>query len=164
GGTGQFHPVAMLQRQNDSPGIVAVKQRRAAGRPWPFHRKAIVAQDILPFLARNGAAAFAADQARDEGRVPPAGGAEAEVAGHQRVAADALRRVDRRDRPLQAHPRPLWSAAMTKAPLLTDRRALGRNRARALALPEPALFLHETAADEVKERLETVNRTFTDAA
>lgn len=53
---------------------------------------------------------------------------------------------------------------MTKAPLLTDRRALERNRTRALALPAPALFLHETAADEVKERLETVNRTFTDAA
>lgn len=53
---------------------------------------------------------------------------------------------------------------MTKAPPLTDRPALERNRARALALPAPALFLHETAVDEVKERLETVNRTFTDAA
>jgi len=53
---------------------------------------------------------------------------------------------------------------MTKAPLLTDRRALERNRARALALPAPALFLHETAIAEVQERLETVNRTFTDAA
>ena len=53
---------------------------------------------------------------------------------------------------------------MTKASLLTDRPALERNRARALALPAPALFLHETAVDEVKERLETVNRTFTDAA
>ncbi len=53
---------------------------------------------------------------------------------------------------------------MTHGPLLTDRRALQRNRARALAMPSPALFLHETAIDEVKERLETVNRTFTDAA
>ncbi len=52
---------------------------------------------------------------------------------------------------------------MTASPL-TDRRALMRNRARALALPSPALFLHEAAVDEVKERLETVNRTFTDAA
>lgn len=53
---------------------------------------------------------------------------------------------------------------MTQGPLLTDRPALERNRARALAMPGPALFLHETAIDEVKERLETVNRTFTDAA
>ncbi|MDQ2065150.1 methyltransferase domain-containing protein [Xinfangfangia sp. CPCC 101601] len=53
---------------------------------------------------------------------------------------------------------------MTQAPLLTDRPALMRNRARALSLPEPALFLQETAIDEVKERLESVNRTFTDAA
>jgi SAM-dependent methyltransferase len=49
-------------------------------------------------------------------------------------------------------------------PYLTDRSALMRNRARALAIPAPALFLHETAVDEVKERLETVNRIFTDTA
>jgi SAM-dependent methyltransferase len=48
--------------------------------------------------------------------------------------------------------------------LLTDRRALTRNRSRAQAMPAPALFLHLTAVDEVKERLETVNRTFTDMA
>lgn len=53
---------------------------------------------------------------------------------------------------------------MTQGPLLTDRAALRRNRARALSLPDPALFLHDLALDEVKERLETVNRTFTDAA
>jgi hypothetical protein len=53
---------------------------------------------------------------------------------------------------------------MTEAPPLTDRLALARNRTRALALPAPATFLHDLAIDEVKERLETVNRTFTDVA
>ena len=46
-------------------------------------------------------------------------------------------------------------------PLLTDRAALERNRRRALAAPEPALFLHETAAVELEERLAMVNRRFT---
>jgi SAM-dependent methyltransferase len=42
---------------------------------------------------------------------------------------------------------------------LTDRAALARNRARAARTP--ALFLHEAAADEVKDRLGMVNKTFT---
>ena len=44
-------------------------------------------------------------------------------------------------------------------PLLTDRAALERFRARALSAP--ALFLHEDAADDVQERLSEVNRRFT---
>lgn len=52
---------------------------------------------------------------------------------------------------------------MTTAPLLTDLAALRRNRARALAR-SPELFLHEDAAIELEERLNEVNRTFTDPA
>ena len=47
---------------------------------------------------------------------------------------------------------------MSAPPRLTDRAALSRARAR--AAPE-ALFLHELAADEVKLRLQEVNRSFT---
>lgn len=47
-----------------------------------------------------------------------------------------------------------------KAPILTDTTALTRNRARALALPAPALFLQEDMRDEVQERLAEVNRSF----
>ena len=46
-------------------------------------------------------------------------------------------------------------------PQITDRTALARNRAR--ALPD-ALFLQEHAADELQERLNEVNRTFTSVA
>ncbi|MEZ5799102.1 MAG: methyltransferase domain-containing protein [Paracoccaceae bacterium] len=53
---------------------------------------------------------------------------------------------------------------MTQAPTLTDRTALLRNRARANAMDAPATFLQMAAIGEVQERLETVNRTFTDAA
>lgn len=42
---------------------------------------------------------------------------------------------------------------------LTDRPALLRNRARAMTAP--ALFLHEEAADEIKDRLGMVNKSFT---
>jgi len=47
---------------------------------------------------------------------------------------------------------------MTQPPRLTDRTALTRNRARARA---GAMFLQRAALDEVQERLELVNRTFT---
>lgn len=50
---------------------------------------------------------------------------------------------------------------MTQAPVLTDRTALLRNRARAT---QRGMFLQEAAADELQERLELVNRTFTSPA
>lgn len=50
---------------------------------------------------------------------------------------------------------------MSDAPFLTDRAALARNRARARS---DALFLHRLAVDEVQDRLELVNRTFTSPA
>ncbi|MCB1400476.1 MAG: methyltransferase domain-containing protein, partial [Rhodobacteraceae bacterium] len=49
---------------------------------------------------------------------------------------------------------------MTSPPILTDRPALLRHRARALRAG-PELFLHEDAALELEERLNEVNRTFT---
>jgi SAM-dependent methyltransferase len=51
-----------------------------------------------------------------------------------------------------------------KMPVLTDTTALTRNRARAQAMPDPALFLHEDLRDEVKERLTEINKTFTSVA
>ena len=49
---------------------------------------------------------------------------------------------------------------MTAPPRLTDRAALEAHRARARRAG-PALFLQEVAADEIEERLNEVNRTFT---
>ena len=53
---------------------------------------------------------------------------------------------------------------METPPILTDRTALARNRDRALASRDPALFLQEDAADEIQERLIEVNRRFTQPA
>ncbi len=50
---------------------------------------------------------------------------------------------------------------MTQPNRLTDRTALNMHRARAT---EDALFLHETARDEIQDRLPMVNRTFKDVA
>ncbi len=50
---------------------------------------------------------------------------------------------------------------MNTPPRLTDRKALARNRARAR---DDSLFLQRVALDEVKDRLEMVNRTFTKPA
>lgn len=47
---------------------------------------------------------------------------------------------------------------MSEAPILFDRTALERNRARALR--NPALFLHEEARGDVQDRLSLVNKTF----
>ena len=48
-----------------------------------------------------------------------------------------------------------------KMPQITDRAALMRNRARA---SDEAMFLHSQAADELDERLNEVNKTFTSPA
>ncbi|MCX7287037.1 MAG: SAM-dependent methyltransferase [Rhodobacterales bacterium] len=52
---------------------------------------------------------------------------------------------------------------MMQPPLMTDRMALVRHRARAgtLADHRSALFLHDLARSDIKERLNEVNRTFT---
>jgi len=52
-------------------------------------------------------------------------------------------------------------SVMENMPLLTDRTALLRNRQRA---DPDAMFLHQTLADELHERLIEVNRTFTSPA
>lgn len=53
---------------------------------------------------------------------------------------------------------------MQKPPLLTDRPALERFRARALRSNDPAMFLQEEAVLEINERLNEVNRAFTSIA
>jgi SAM-dependent methyltransferase len=55
---------------------------------------------------------------------------------------------------------------MTNAPILTDRTALARHRARARLLPghDGAMFLHRLALSDLQERLNEVNRSFTSPA
>jgi len=105
---------------------------------------------------RKGRAAQVADKAADKRCVTPAWPAQAEIGRHQRVAGNALRRVNQMQRGLHSlHPSLIFRAMQTP-PILTDRPALTRNRNRATEF-----FLHEEVIAEVKERLTEVNRTFT---
>ena len=63
--------------------------------------------------------------------------------------------------PRPGHARAAAAPRPQTPPRLTDRNALRRQRNRA---QRQALFLHETAADEIDERLAEVNRTFTETA
>lgn len=49
-------------------------------------------------------------------------------------------------------------------PLLFDPNAVALNRLRARTAPEPAWFLHELVAQQISERLNEVNKRFTDPA
>ncbi len=55
---------------------------------------------------------------------------------------------------------------MTQPPILTDREALARHRARARSMSshDEAMFLHRLAMSDIQERLIEVNRTFTKPA
>lgn len=161
GGGCKIAAVAMFQRQHEFAAIVAIEQRGAPLIPGAGEGEAIIAMDGAGIFARKRRAAAIADQPRDEGRVAPTGGAKREIGFHLRAAGQALRRVDQPEQRLHSIPRLPMFRAMQTPPLLTDRIALHRNRARA---ERAALFLHEEVALEVQERLAEVNKAFTDVA
>ena len=160
-GTGKIAAVTVFQPQHQLAPRVAVQQRGAALMPRPGEGEAVVTLDRLRILTRKGGAAGVTDQPGDEARVAPAGGAEGEVGFHLVATGQALRGIDQPEQRLHSHPRFLMFRGMQTPPLLTDRPALTRNRARA---QRAALFLHEEVALEAQERLAEVNRAFTDVA
>ena len=93
-------PVAMLERQHQPPPVGLIAQRGAPSRPWPRDAQAFVAMHLCAALARKRDAAQIADQPGDEGRIAPAGTAQAEIVGHGRPAKRAARRIDKPDRHL----------------------------------------------------------------
>ena len=110
-----------------------------------------------PAFARQGHAAGVADQTGNKRRVTPTRAAKSKIAFHVTAAQGTARRVDHlkcRLKCLPAHP-----IVPVMIQTLTDRSALNRNRQRALRAPE--LFLHETAADEIEDRLSLVKKSFT---
>lgn len=140
---------------------------------------AIITQDwravLLPWQRNT---TFVADQPCDERRIAPARRTKRSLLTHGGIAGQALRRIhevqsarsyraclsDNRFLYLHATPLSLDNVRPTAnqghmTPALTDRSALAHFRARARRAP--ALFLHQDVADEIKERLTEVNRTFT---
>ena len=99
-----FGAVAVLQGEHQLAGVVAIDKGRAPVLPRAGRRHAVVAlqpEAVRP--AKQRRAAGVADGAADDGRVAPAGRAEAEVAFDQRAAAGAARRKQQANRRLK-HP------------------------------------------------------------
>ena len=111
-------------------------------------------------FTRQRHTAGVADQAGNKRRVTPTRAAKAKIAFDMAAAQSAARRIDHLKCRLKSpHARPI---VPTMTQTLTDRSALIRNRRRALRAP--VWFLHETAADEIKDRLSLVKKSFTSPA
>lgn len=160
GWSGQIHTVGMFELQDEITRPVLVERNCPPAAPGPRDAQAIVTMDRMPrILPRQRRTAKIADEAGDEGSLAPTAAAETEIRRHKGIAADALRRIDEVQRCLHSdHHAPMFRA-MQMPPLMTDRRALTRNRNRATET-----FLHEEIRTEVEERLNEVNRSFTQTA
>lgn len=154
-------PVAVFQRQHQSPPLVTIDQRRAPLHPWARDLKAFITQFGAAGLSRQGYAAQVTAQPRNKRCLLPAGGAQAKIGLDQPPAGQAARRVNQLNEGL--HPRrPETICLHMDTPRLTDHAALALHRARASR--DPALFLHEAALDEAQDRLGMVNKDFSDPA
>jgi len=153
--------VAMLERQHKFAAVFVVHKRRSPPRPWARHTPALVAMLCIPAVfAGKRHTTGVTDQPCNERRVPPTRTAKAKIAFDMATAQSAARRIDHLKCRLKSrHTRPIVPA-MTQT--LTDRSALIRNRRRALRAP--VWFLHETAADEIEDRLSLVKKSFTSPA
>lgn len=148
----------MLELQNHVTCPITIEHRCPPLGPRPGNRQAVVTVHGMARIGSGqGCAAKIADQTRDKRCFAPAVTTEAEIGGHHGITGHALRRIDHpKNGALQSHDhRPIFRAMQTP-PILTDRRALLRNRSRATEM-----FLHEDVRSEVHERLSEVNRTFT---
>lgn len=166
GGTGQpfrrrarnVVPVAMFQCQHHLASVIAIEKDRTALCPGPCNATAIVADFSLVRLARQRRAAEIAGQPLDKRCIAPARATQPEIAAHHVTATDAARRINQLQRRLKLHEPPPIVAPMLTPPKLTNRAALARARTRAAKAPEH--FLHAIAADEIKDRLAMVNKSF----
>lgn len=155
-------PVPVFQRKDQFAPVILVQECCAPLRPWPCRFKAIVT-DFGRFarLSRKGFAAGFADETRNEWRIPPTWATEAKITVDIRSANRTARRINYVQGRLKPSCHRLIVPAMSE---LTDRAALIRNRTRASLSRTPAYFLLEAARDEIKDRLELVNKTFKNVA
>lgn len=161
----EVEPVAMLQRQHQPAGVVAIGQCRPSPIPGPRELKTLIAERrILLRFPDEWRAAGVAGKPAQEGRPLPTCSAEGTHILDHRVAGHALGRIEHLQDALHSDPSLLICRTMSTPPTLTDRTALALRRRRAASVGRDALFLHALAADVLEERLDEVNRTFSDAA
>lgn len=154
--------ITVFQRQNQLAAIIAINQSGAPAIPGARDCQAIIAYlgNALILSGQRHTANVTA-KPRDKRCVPPARAAQAKVAFDMGAADGAARRVNKVQGRLKPDCHRTIVSVMNS---LTDRAALIRNRRRANRAGKPAVFLHEAARDEIKDRLELVNKTFNDVA
>lgn len=107
---------------------------------------------------QGNAATVTHDTAQKLG-ISPAGPTQAKIAFDHVTTGDTARRIDQRYSCLKLRQhQPMYPFMTTK---MTDIQSLTRNRARATV---DGLFLHASAVDEIQDRLDMVNKSFTSAA
>lgn len=151
-------PIGVLQSEDQPASGIAIEHRGTPAAPGPRDLHALVADLPLVGLSGQGHAAQVAAEPLDKWCIAPARAAKAEIAFDHGAAAHAARRVKQLECRLKFQSAFPIFRHMSDAPLLTDRSALARNRARAGDEP----FLHDIAADEVKDRLMMVNKEFSE--
>jgi hypothetical protein len=165
-------PVAVFQAKDQLSAHIRITHHGAPGLPRARDGVAFLAdQALVPgVLARQRLAAEIAGGAENEGRFGPARAAEREILVHPGAAIQAFGRKHRMQERLHSHDRPLdcrGSVNRTREPLsltipqprLVDETALPATApARGWTTPISSM---RSAADEIKERLKDVNRTFT---
>ncbi len=157
-GAQQILTVPVFQGQNQLATVILVEHRRAPLQPGPGIAHAVITDcRAIRHIARQWNPAGIATHAGDERGIAPTWPAYAKVTLDQHTTDRAARRIDKPDRGLNdGHCHTIF-ADMTQP--LTDPEALAHNRKRARRAP--ALFLHEQAADEIKDRLAMVKKSFT---
>jgi SAM-dependent methyltransferase len=149
--------IPVFQRQNKFAPVIFVQKGGTAPFPWPGKPQAVIAIfQLATIITGQRHTAGITAQPRDEGRFPPTRTAQAKITFDLIATKCAAWRIDQVQSDLKRpHAHPIIFGMNAS---LTDRPALLRNRAH--ALKAPALFLHETAADEINDRLGMVNKSF----
>ena len=160
GGQRKLGSVAVLQGQHQPPPGTFVRDRRTPHPPWPGYGDAIVTQ-IRHTIARprQPRPAVVAGVTPQEDRLAPAIRAKRPAPVDQGRTENALIRIDQRQGSLHHRFNPLSaSAAMSQVPTLTDRACLALRRTRAERAP--VTFLWDEIANDIEERLDEVNKSF----
>lgn len=125
--------------------------------------KAIITKIAIPVArSRKGSSTSVTNMPAYEGGFGPARPAQTKITLDHFATADAARRVNNPQGGLKLRNHRSMFRAMQHAPMITDRSALQKHRARADL--EAGMFLHDAAIEDIQDRLTLVNKAFTSPA
>ena len=152
----------MFEHQNQLAPIALIQKRRPPLSPGPDRMQTVVTGWPVRLVRRRPLQwqpTKIADQPANQRGFAPTGPTQAEIALNHIATDHAARRIEQPQCGLNSlHQKPIVRD-MHNTPQLTDRTALQNNRRRANA--DRGMFLQTMAAEDIQDRLEIVNRTFT---